>query len=141
MLAGCSPAVDGVVHARVSGNEASAVASLRAIVSAQMATALECNGRYKPSLTALGATGNLSPDLGAADSVEKAGYIITLSPAGDDEAPAGMTPACQDTVAAFTATAVPIEPGTTGQRFFLIDEQGGVKQATSDAFADATPLQ
>ena len=35
----------------------------------------------------------------------------------------------------------PIEPGKTGQRFFVIDEKGQVKQATSAAFTDATPIQ
>ena len=115
VLAGCSPAVDSLVKARVSGNEASAIASLRTIVSAQTVTAMDCNGRYTPSLTALGATGNLSPDLGASDTIEKAGYIITMTPSDDAVPPAdGLTPACQGTVAAFTATAVPIEPGKTG---------------------------
>ncbi len=141
-LAGCSSAVEDLVKVRVSGNEASAIASLRTIVSAQTVTALDCNGRYTPSLTALGATGNLSPDLGASDTIEKAGYIITMTPS-DDGGPAaeGLTPACQGTVAAFTATAVPIEPGKTGERFFVVDQQGNVKQATSASFEDATPLQ
>jgi hypothetical protein len=116
MLGGSAGCLDGLVKARVSGNEASAIGSLRTILSAQAVTSMDCNGRYAPSLTALGATGNLSPDLGIADTVEKAGYRITM-------------------------TAIPLEPGQTGTRFFIVDQTGEVKQATSASFTDAAPVQ
>lgn len=142
LLGACASCLDGLSQARVSGNEASAIASLRTIVSAQTVTAMDCNGGYKPSLTALGATGNLSPDLGASDVVQKAGYVITMKASEGAEPAAGELPdACKGTVTAFTATAVPIEPGKTGQRCFIIDQNGEVKQATSASFTDATALR
>ena len=133
--------VEGLEKARASGNEASAIGSLRVIASAQMVSAIDCNGRYRPSLTALGATGNLSPDLGVADTVEKSGYRITMTAADGALDARQATPACQGTVTGFSATAIPVQPGETGVRFFMIDESGEVKQATSDTFADATPVQ
>jgi hypothetical protein len=103
----------------------------------------ECLGRYQPSLTALAAAGHLSPDLGAADIVEKMGYRITMTPSSGDAIVDArqLAPACQSTVAGFTATAIPIQPGETGIRFFVTDEKGEVRQATSATFSDATPLQ
>jgi hypothetical protein len=136
--------LDVLVKARASGNEASAIASLRTIASSQMAYSVgECMGRYQPSLTALAAAGHLSPDLGAADTVEKMGYRITMTPSSNDAVADArqLAPACQSTVAGFTATAIPIQPGETGIRFFVTDERGEVRQATSATFADATPLQ
>ena len=86
--------------------------------------------------------GLVSPDLATADVVEKSGYRITLvAPA--DAGPEGneLNPACKGTVPGFTATAVPIDAGQTGKRFFSVDEKGELKQATSASFADATPVQ
>jgi len=136
-------------RARNAGEEASAIGSLRAISSGQAVfSSSVCAGRYAPRLTVLGAAppgstvGLVSPDLAAADVVEKSGYRITLV-APVDTAPEGneLNPACKGTVPGFTATAVPIDAGQTGKRFFRIDAQGEVKQATSASFADATPVQ
>ena len=142
MAGGSAGCLDGLVKARNAGNEASAIASLRTILSAQAVASMDCNGRYAPSLTALGATGSLSPDLGSADTIEKAGYRITMTVPSDVVSYTNaQTPACNGRVSAFTVTAVPLEPGQTGARFFLVDQQGEVKQATSASFTDATPVQ
>src|SRR5687768_8122140 len=64
-------AVPGLLRARMSGNEASAIGSLRAVNSSQQAYASSCaNGFYAPSLAVLGdaplagGTPFISPDLG-----------------------------------------------------------------------------
>ena len=66
-------AVPGLLRARMSGNEASAIGSLRAINSAQSTYSSSCaSGGYAPTLTDLvaaapagGTPGFISPDLGA----------------------------------------------------------------------------
>ena len=65
------------------GNDASAIASLRSIATAQWQFATTCaNGKYSATLTGLGqavpTTGQafLSPDLTAAETFEKSGYHV-----------------------------------------------------------------
>src|SRR5437867_9465605 len=70
-------AVPGLLRARISGNEASAIGSLRAVSSAQSTFAASCaNGLYARALDALGSgpsggSALTSPDLGASASVTK----------------------------------------------------------------------
>jgi type IV pilus assembly protein PilA len=72
-------AVPGLLRARVAGNEASAIASLRTINSSQQAYMSSCgNGFFASRLTILAdpaptGAGFISPDLGAADTVDKSG--------------------------------------------------------------------
>src|SRR6058998_4354029 len=72
-------AVPGLLRARMSGNEASAIGSMRAINTAQQNYSQQCNG-YAPVLTELKAAGNyLSPDMTSGATVAKSGYNITLA--------------------------------------------------------------
>ena len=79
-------AVPGLLRARMSGNEASAIGSLRAINSAQSIYAASCgSGFYAPSLTNLaipptvgGGDGFIGPDLSTDPSVKSA-YMIALT--------------------------------------------------------------
>ena len=65
-------AVPGLLRARISGNEASAIGSLRAVSSAQSTFSASCgNGQYALTLDVLGSgpaggSAFISPDLGAA---------------------------------------------------------------------------
>src|SRR5881394_1090656 len=69
-------AVPGLLRARMSGNEASAIGSLRAINTAQQNYSQLCNG-YSPNLKTMGApNGFLSPDMSAADPTSKSGFQI-----------------------------------------------------------------
>ena len=79
-------AVPGLMRARMSGNEASAIGSLRAINSGQATYASSAaQGGYATSLTVLGTKcgttgdGFVSPDLGSAVSGVKSGYTIAIS--------------------------------------------------------------
>jgi type IV pilus assembly protein PilA len=79
-------AVPGLLRARQSGNEASAIGSLRAVNSAQSTFAASCgSGFYSPTLTNLGtapvgATAPfISADLGSANTVNKSGYSVTMA--------------------------------------------------------------
>jgi prepilin-type N-terminal cleavage/methylation domain-containing protein len=108
------------------GNDASAVGSLRAIAAAQWQFALTCgNMKYATVLTDLAkpvpATGEgfLSPDLTVADTLEKSGYMFTMTGKPVDDAP----PACNGAVVAggYAATADPVQPGTTGGYFYGVN--------------------
>lgn len=112
-------AVPGLLRARQSGNEASAIGSLRAINSAQSTYAASCgNGFYSPALENLalapaGGTAFISPDL-ATTGVVKSGYTVTM--AGD--AAAGAPASCNGgaVTSGYRATATP--QGGAGQRAF-----------------------
>src|ERR1700675_1653825 len=78
-------AVPGLLRARMSGNEASAIGSLRAIKSAESAYSVSCGASgYAQTLADLakppaGATsGFISPDLGL-DPTTKSGYIVAVA--------------------------------------------------------------
>src|SRR6059058_5356342 len=67
-------AVPGLLRARMSGNEASAIGGLRAINTAQQNYAQLCNG-YSPDLKTLGAPNNyLSPDMSTNNQTQKSGF-------------------------------------------------------------------
>ena len=74
-------AVPGLLRARISGNEASAIGSLRAVSSAQSTFSASCgNGQYAKTLDVLGSgpaggSAFISPDLGAAATATKSGYV------------------------------------------------------------------
>src|ERR1700674_1777085 len=72
-------AVPGLLRARMAGNEASAIGSMRAINTSQVNYSQQCNG-YSATLTDLRVAGNfLSPDLTSANSVVKSGYTILIN--------------------------------------------------------------
>ena len=119
------------------GNEASAIGSLRAIAAAQWEFALTCgNMKYATVLPDLAkpvpATGEgfLSPDLTAADTFEKSGYIFKMvgKPLEDGRTACNGAPVAEG----YAATADPARPGVSGQYYYgvnadrvlYLDEQG-----------------
>src|SRR5579862_3356339 len=90
-------ATPGLLRARMAGNEASAIGSLRAINSGQAAYSSSCaNGGYATTLGDLfkapaSGTGFISPDL-ASNGVIKSGYTVTLT-AGTSPVATTITPA------------------------------------------------
>lgn len=148
-------AVPGLLSARVSGNEASAIGSLRAINSAQAAFSASCGyGFFAADLTVLGLPptgGNafISPDLGSAAEVTKSGYTITM--VGADDPPATAPAACNAGAmkTGYYATATPVS-ANTGTRYFLtntsnttFEKAGGAFSATPETGAptDGRPIQ
>ena len=139
-------AVPGLLRARMSGNEASAIGSMRAINSSQQAFSSSCaNGFYADVLTDLrapsGGTPFISPDLGAAASTVKSGYTISMD--GTLPTPAASLPACNGVLAAalagnYTATANPTSPGSTGVRYFWTNTVGTIYTNTSATFTGGT---
>jgi len=141
-------AVPGLLRARISGNEASAIGSLRAVSSAQSTFAASCaNGMYAPTLTVLGSgpsggSAFISPDLGAAASATKSGYVIGMS----GTAGTATVNACNGTTGStltsgYHAWADPVST-STGTRFFGTNTTGTIWQATATLSAmddSATP--
>jgi len=115
-------AVPGLLRARISGNEASAIGSTRAVVSAQ-ADYWGLNRGYSVLLVNLGTpcvVGTapfISPDLGSADPTIKSGYTFTLA-AGLNGVPGPNDCNAAVTNTTFYITAVPQTVGGTGNRAF-----------------------
>ena len=142
-------AIPGLLRARMAGNEASAIGSLRAINSGEAAYSSSCGqGGYAQSLEDLykapvaGGTGFISPDL-AVTSVIKSGYKVVLAVGSSNTVvlTAGSTCnlAAADAVATYFGKADPVTYGGTGSRHFGTDARGTIFQDTSDtAFTNAT---
>jgi type IV pilus assembly protein PilA len=129
-------AVPGLLRARISGNEASAIGSLRAVSSAQSTFSASCgNGQYAKSLDVLGSgpaggSAFISPDLGAAASATKSGYIVNMDGAGGGTATACNGAASSNLSTGYHAWADPVS-SSTGTRFFGTNTTGTIWQATS----------
>jgi len=129
-------AVPGLLRARMSGNEASAIGSLRAINSAESTYSSSCGANgYAQDLADLalppsGSTaGFISPDL-AANGVTKSGYTVNLEKdtGAADIALAAKTCnlSTNNSVSAYFANASPVTVGSTGQRSFGTDTRGTI---------------
>ena len=144
-------AVPGLLRARMSGNESSAIGSLRAINSGQSTYSSSCaSGGYAQSLADLvkapgGATnGFVSPDL-SANGVVKSGYTVTLGPGSVATVVVDAADTCNasatDAIASYYASATPAAVGSTGQRSFGTDQRSTIFQDnTGAAFADAAAV-
>jgi type IV pilus assembly protein PilA len=145
-------AVPGLLRARMSGNEASAIGSIRTISSGQATFASSCGGGgYAGSLAVLGmapASSSVIPgDLAAAvdASNAKSGYFFSVAADGAEVLADG---ACNDSsegsTTGFTANAEPAVPGSTGVRYFFTNETGQIRQDSAAApsdISDGQPLQ
>ena len=152
-------AVPGLLRARMSGNEASAIGSLRTINSSQQAFSSSCaNGFYATDNTDLftytsTTTPFISPDLGAAASVTKSGYTIQMT--GINPTNPATLAACNGVAAAdldgsYWANAVPTAYQSTGSRYFWTNTLGTIYQDSTTIIneadgagqpANGTPLQ
>ncbi|MEP6917536.1 MAG: prepilin-type N-terminal cleavage/methylation domain-containing protein [Acidobacteriota bacterium] len=117
-------AIPGLLRARMSGNEASAIGSVRAINSAQASySSSAANGGFAVTLTVLslpctGSTqGFISPDLSLNPSL-KSGYSVRLAAAATGVALTQLDCTGKTPQTDYFATALPITVGTTGGRGF-----------------------
>ena len=151
-------AVPGLLRARMSGNEASAIGSIRTIASAEATYASSCGGGgYAQSLADLGANPTaggpsfIPTDLKNANAANalKSGYWFRIAdgPSGTDVLLAVdvCAPAANPSSTQFFAVTDPGTAGTTGTRFFATDHSGMIRQDTATLFggtiADGIPLQ
>jgi len=126
-------AVPGLLRARISGNEASAIGSLRAVSSAQATFAASCaNGMYAQTLDILGTgpsggSAFISPDLGSAATVTKSGYTVSMT---GTSATGTACNAATNLASGYHAWADPVST-STGTRYFFTNTTGTIWQATS----------
>lgn len=148
-----SIAVVSLARARQSGNEASAIGSLRAITSGQAAYASSCgSGGYAQSNADLakgpaGGVPFISPDLEKADEPAnaKSGYVIDVNDNADpdnrDVRPAAET--CNGSAAASRAmyhvAADPLSRGGSGTRSFGSDRRGTIYYSIAAPVANPIP--
>ena len=153
-------AVPGLLRARMSGNEASAIGSMRTIASAQATFAASCaGGGYAVTMEDLGAAPTaggpafLPTDLVDASTTgaatPKSGYLFTMAqhPDGLGEVVTAAADTCNgsadDAESEFFAQGDPQTAGASGTRFFAVDHTGQIRQDSAQ-LADmtvGTPLQ
>ena len=114
-------AIPNLLASRRAANEASAISSLRTIHSAEATyqATVGANTNYG-DLVALSGAGLIDTVLGAATSL-KSGYGFTAT--------AGSQVYC--------AEGHPTTPGTTGDRFFAVNQAGVIYQSTAVATCGA----
>jgi type IV pilus assembly protein PilA len=143
-------AVPGLLRARMSGNESSAIGSLRAINSAQASYSAACgNGGYATDLTILatpcgGGTATqafISPDLKPASgtTVIKSGYEVEMTDNGSAAGPNDGNGTA--TSVDYLATAVPVKVGSTGERGFNTAAHGTIFADPAGGATGTTPIQ
>jgi prepilin-type N-terminal cleavage/methylation domain-containing protein len=129
-------AVPGLLRARMSGHEASAIGSLRSINASESIYSSSCGANgYAQSLDDLAKPpagsnqGFISPDL-SVNGVIKSGYRVNVGP---DVSVVPVTPASQtcnaaaaDAVSSYFAEAHPVAVGSSGQRSFGTDSRGTI---------------
>ena len=143
-------AVPGLLRARMSGNEASAIGSLRAINSSESTYSSSCasNG-YAQKLADLalppaGSTAAfVSPDI-ALDPSVKSGYSVSLAAGAGSVLVTAAASTCNvaanPAMSTYWAGAVPVTVGSTGQRSFATDSRGTIFfDNTGAAIANAIP--
>lgn len=137
-------AVPGLLRARIAGNEASAIASLRIVNSSQQAYSSSCgNGFFASSLTILAEPAPvgapfISPDLGTAAVIDKSGYRLVMEEGSEASAanrdgcnPSGVAAAL---FTSYYATNSPLMSGQTGTRWFWTNTLGAIYQSSADDF-------
>ncbi len=148
-------AIPGLLRARMSGNEASAIGSIRTVSSAEATFASTCGGGgYDISAAAdglatapvAGSPAFIPADLADAfNGTPKSGYDFALAdgPAGEVVLAADICATAAATSSEFFTTAAPTSPGQTGVRYFATDNSGQIRQdvAALAAITDGTPLQ
>ena len=140
-------AVPGLLRARMTGNETSAIASLKVTTSSQVAYSASCgSGGYASSYGVLGTPpagtteAFISQDLGNPNNQppKKSGYNFLLNADGGSQAGPND---CNGTatITAWYASGVPQTFGTSGTRSFAVNTSNTVWQ-NNTATAPASPF-
>jgi prepilin-type N-terminal cleavage/methylation domain-containing protein len=134
-------AVPGLLRARMSGNETSAIGSMRAVNTSEVSYSAACGqGAYAVLFATLGTPppgGNqpfLSTDLTGAVTPQKSGFTYTLAAGlGGGAGPND----CNGTAtnSAYYIAAVPTSPASTGNRAFASGQAGAIWQNVAAAGA------
>jgi type IV pilus assembly protein PilA len=155
----CGSAIEKLQDSRIAANEASAIGTLRLILTGEVVYSSSCSsGGFAVSLTDLAKPPRdgqpfVSSDLAGGATISKSGYKISLAKdaAPDVKTTGTAAETCNGSANApassFFASAQPETPGQTGRRYFAIDGRGEVYASTSPIAnpivpsATVTPLQ
>ncbi|HVA95694.1 MAG TPA: prepilin-type N-terminal cleavage/methylation domain-containing protein [Candidatus Dormibacteraeota bacterium] len=130
-------AIPNLMRSKMAANEAAAVEALRTLNSTAVMYSMSY-GSFPHAINDLGpATGSPNPSSAAADLIDsvlatgiKSGYKFSYTVISSD--PAGS-------VLAYSITATPVTPGTTGQRSFYTDQSGTIRATTSGTADSSSP--
>jgi prepilin-type N-terminal cleavage/methylation domain-containing protein len=132
-------AIPNFIRSKMRANESGTVANMRTITTANVVYSTTYGVGFGPSLPALGGNpATPSPtSAGLIDSVlsagVKSGYIYTYTPGSQD---------ANSNYQAFSVTADPITPGTTGDRHFYTDQTNVIRvNLTATASLSDSPIQ
>jgi prepilin-type N-terminal cleavage/methylation domain-containing protein len=146
-------AVPGLLRAKMTGNETSAIISLKTTSIAQTAYSASCgSGAFAATYIVLGTPPGgvgesyISADLGLNAAPTKSGYNFTMGPgAGSVAGPTDCNGTA--TITNYLATGVPQTVNTTGARSFSVNASATIWQLNggtppAEPFtAPATPIQ
>jgi type IV pilus assembly protein PilA len=130
-------AIPNLMHSKMQANEAAAVVTLQTLNSTAVMYS-NSYGSFPHALANLGPSGG-SPgsSSAAADLIDsglatgvKSGYKFTLTVVSTD--PAGN-------VVSYAITAVPVTPGSTGQKAFYTDQSGTIRVSPSGTADSSSP--
>jgi prepilin-type N-terminal cleavage/methylation domain-containing protein len=134
-------AVPGLLRAKMAGNETSAIGSLSAVRTAEVAYSSSCGqGGFAVSFPELGkpapggapGSGYLGPDMSGSVTPIKSGYTFALAAgAGANAGPNDCNGTA--TQSAYYATAVPQTYGQTGNRSFAVNSGNTIYQVSAAA--------
>jgi prepilin-type N-terminal cleavage/methylation domain-containing protein len=130
-------AIPNLLRAKMSANEASAVATLRTLNTAAVAYSTTY-GNYPPTLASLGpiasgsaptsTTADLVDSVLGKDPATKSGYTFVYAGSGSP-------------TSSYSITATPVTVGSTGQRGFFTNQTGVIRaNAAGAATSASTPL-
>ena len=137
-------AIPGLLRARIAGNEASAIGSMRVVNSSQTAYMSACgNGFYASTLQILGdpaptGAGFISPDLTGAIIINKGGYQLTMAEGSESTNATrdGCNPSgtAANLFSSYFASNQPLVGGLSGTRWFWTNSLGTVYMSHADDF-------
>jgi prepilin-type N-terminal cleavage/methylation domain-containing protein len=127
-------AIPSLLNARMAGNESSAISSLRAFVTCQQQYRTRF-GSYAVLLEQLQNAGFVDGFewLPGSGNLKKAGYLFTYGGGG------GGGGGAPTTTASWEIHADPLEPLTTGSRYFLVDESGVIRWSSTGPCTTSDP--
>ena len=138
-------AIPGLLRARMSGNEASGIGTVRTISSAQATFASSCGGGgFATTLVILGTppvggVGFIPPDVVAQP---KSGFTATIAPhaVANQVVQALNCNATANATTGFHVSNAPVTVGSTGTRSFGTDHTGTIYQDATAAAAIPNPI-
>ena len=130
-------AIPNLMRSKMSANEAAAIGALKALTESAVMYSNSYGG-FPHAISNLGpAGGSPNSSSAAADLIDaglatgvKSGYKFTFSVRATDTV---------GNVVSYGITAVPVTPGSTGQRSFYTDESGTIRVSPSGTADSSSP--